>query len=72
MDLSTATTIELINELRIRSNALVFGMDPLADQGEYLMLRYGSNLMCSGLLRSLTLSADQQLIKDRREATGGD
>nr|WP_294527526.1 hypothetical protein [uncultured Rhodopila sp.] len=66
-DLSLATTVELLQELKQRSKSLVVGIDPMADKSTFTVLRHGSKLSVSGLLRALTLDADNELANDPRD-----
>ena len=66
-DLSLATTVEMLQELKRRSKALVVGLDPMADKSMFTVLRHGSKLSVSGLLRALTLDADNELANDPRD-----
>jgi len=66
-DLSTCTTAELIEELKRRSRAMVFGFDPLADKSLFTIIRHGSKLTVSGLLRVLTIDSDNDFTNDPRD-----
>lgn len=66
-DLASVTTEDLINELKARSSAIVLGLDPLADKGKFTVLRHGSKLTGSGLLRVLTLESDHDILNDPRD-----
>ena len=67
MDLSLATTWELIDELKSRSVAFVVGIDPKVNQGTYTIIQSGGKLVVAGMIRALQLESDEHLQHDPRD-----
>lgn len=67
-DLTTATTDELIEELKRRSRALAIAFDSLAQGKEtfYKTCRHGDKLVVSGLITALRLDSEYDFLNDPR------